>query len=151
MKAPDPSSLESHVESAVKYLHDRRAPRSLETRVLAEIQRRAALPWWRKSYADWPTPVRAGFFLGSAVAAALAVLSFSRLALPASVAETLQTRTSSLAALGSAGDALVRLASHFLQSVPSLWLYGSVAAFAGCYLCLVGLGAAAYKTLRSSL
>ena len=151
MNTPDPSTLETVVQSAVANLADRQAPRSLEARVLAEIRRRSSLPWWQKSLSHWPVPMRAGFFVGSAVAAALAVLSLSQAALPSVVSRSIESRASSLVALGSAGETLARSLAHSLQAVPPVWLYGSAAIIAGCYLCLVGLGAAAYKTFRSSL
>ena len=57
----------------LRNLPDRKAPAGLEARVLAEISRRAALPWWRKSFAHWPVAVRLGFLILSARVAAVAV------------------------------------------------------------------------------
>jgi len=67
-------SLEREVSRALREVPLRRAPPSLESRVLAEIGRRAALPWWRRSFARWPRPARAGFTVtcGALVAALLA-------------------------------------------------------------------------------
>src|ERR1700691_1431904 len=51
----------------------RSAPATLESRVLIELQRRAALAWWRRSFAHWPLPARAGFVV---ICAALIRLAF---------------------------------------------------------------------------
>src|SRR5437773_8945657 len=55
--------LERVVDRTLRELPPRRAPISLEQRVLAEIARRVALPWWHKSFAHWPVPVRAVFMV----------------------------------------------------------------------------------------
>jgi hypothetical protein len=34
-----------------------------------------------------------------------------------------------------------------MRHIPALWLYGTIVLFAGVYAMLVGLGAAAYRTL----
>ena len=65
-----PDDLEKLIHGTVRDLPPRRAPRTLELRVLAELERRAAQPWWHKSYAHWPSPVRAGFLVFASVVAA---------------------------------------------------------------------------------
>ena len=73
MNTNDPQKLEAAVHRVLRGLPERKAPAGLEGRVLAELARRAALPWWRKSFAHWPAAIRAGFFAGSVLAAALVV------------------------------------------------------------------------------
>src|SRR5271154_459213 len=53
--------LERLLDSALRGLPARRAPGTLESRVLGELARRASQPWWRRSFGHWPTPARAGF------------------------------------------------------------------------------------------
>ena len=55
--------LERLLDAALRELPLRRAPLSLESRVLGEIERREARPWWRLSFAHWPELARAGFVL----------------------------------------------------------------------------------------
>ena len=55
MKDPD---LENFIHQTLRSLPDRPAPRSLESRVLAAIEARAALPWWKQSFAQWPVAAR---------------------------------------------------------------------------------------------
>ena len=46
--------------------------------MLAELARRAALPWWRKSFAHWPMAARAAFVvLGAGIAAAFVFVAVS--------------------------------------------------------------------------
>ena len=143
--------LEILVGRALREAPLRRAPSSLESRVLREIGRRAALPWWRRSFSRWPHLARAGFTLmcGSIAAAVLAgawpwaqggVLAAAwsagiPLSLPwASSAWTLVDVARELdAALG--------------RVIPLEWLYVAMAAGTILYAALFGLGAAAYRTL----
>ena len=54
-------------ERTLRDLPLRRAPSTLEARVLSELRRRASLPWWRRSFSHWPALARACFGLGIAV------------------------------------------------------------------------------------
>jgi len=69
----DPNSQEARIGRLLRQLPDRRAPAGLEARVLAEIARRAALPWWRTSFTHWPAAARVSFYGLSAAAAAAVV------------------------------------------------------------------------------
>src|SRR5437868_11223883 len=51
----------------------RRAPATLELRVLDEIERRARASWWRMSFARWPMAAQALFLLASAAMAKVAI------------------------------------------------------------------------------
>ena len=61
MSPYDERNLERLVHQALGDLPRRPAPITLEARVQAEVARRAARPWWRKGFAHWPGPARAGF------------------------------------------------------------------------------------------
>src|ERR1700761_4646104 len=52
----------------------RKAPLSLEARVLNELARRAAMPWWRASFSGWPVAARVGFVLACAGLIAATIL-----------------------------------------------------------------------------
>ena len=67
MEHLNPEPLEKRVHAALRSLPDRRAPDSLAARVLAEIERRAAIPWWHKSLAYWPQWARGTFLAGAGV------------------------------------------------------------------------------------
>jgi len=142
--------LERLIHRTLRELPPRRAPRSLEARVMAELERRAALPWWHQSYAHWPVAVRAAFFLGTAALAALLVAGLFSLTRGAGATQ--------LAADGFAWLSLTRdlartasdTAGALWRSIPPLWLYGTLATLAACYATLIGVGAAAYRTFRAT-
>jgi hypothetical protein len=52
--------LEQLLGRTVRDLPLRRAPLELELRVLGELERRQASPWWRLSFAHWPFLARGG-------------------------------------------------------------------------------------------
>lgn len=128
---------------------DRRAPSSLEARVLAELARRAALPWWRKSFAHWPAAVRALFFGGSAVAAAVLVSGLLLVVRHpgavglAGVPEPFAWLRAARDFVASA-DSSVRLV---FAAVPRAWIYGAAGLLAACYAALGAIGATAYRAI----
>jgi hypothetical protein len=126
----------------------RRAPGSLESRVLRELERRIGLPWWRRGFAQWPLAARAAF-----VAVCIVVIGLSFLDGSWAI-----TAARALIDLGSGPmrgnhPAIAAMASTFesamllLHVMPAPWLYSGLAVGALLYAALFGLGAAAYRTL----
>ncbi|PTY08768.1 hypothetical protein DB347_04130 [Opitutaceae bacterium EW11] len=147
---PNPDPLEKVVDQALKSLPVRRAPSSLEARVLAEIARREALPWWHRSWTYWPTAVRWAFLVVSAalaagvIAAVFALFhSSSAQVVEGAVAEPIGWLQAAKAVFGVFG----RLGSQLLDLVPTPWLYGCIGGVVLAYLLLIGVGATAYRTL----
>jgi len=143
--------LEQLVRQAVRALPPRRAPHALERRVRAELERRAALPWWRRSFAHWPAAARAAFvvlslvLVGSFVVSGMWITTGVDARLPAAAAAPagwLESALTVFRALGGCVDIVAR-------NVPPLWLYGGLAILASLYLTLFGLGAAAYRVLQN--
>jgi hypothetical protein len=133
-------SLERLLERTLHELPLRRAPPTLESRVLCELQRRAALPWWRRSFAHWPLPARAVFVV---ICGALIRLAF--LGGAAAVAGALSLSwTREIGVLMASGG---NLATLLARTLPVTWLYDGIAACAVLYAVLFGLGAAVYRTL----
>jgi hypothetical protein len=128
------------LDDALRTLPLRRAPPTLESRVLRELERRAALAWWRLSFPHWPLLARAAFLVicavliraaflgGAAVLAAVRSLDWAR----------------DVGMLMSSGANLAGLLTRF---APPAWLYGGIAVCAVLYVVLFGLGAALYRTL----
>jgi hypothetical protein len=146
----DPSETQAKtgqdLDALLRALPARRAPASLEARVLRELERRGALPWWRRGFAHWPLAARAAF-----VVICVAIIGFTLLD-----GSWAGTGSRALSALGSGSGwtrpatALawtVDWAALLLQVVPPIWLYGAMAAGALLYAALFGLGAAAYRSL----
>jgi hypothetical protein len=147
-----PEPLDQVVHRALRELPPRRAPRTLEQRVLAEIARRAALPWWRRSFAHWPAPALAGFVLVSLGAIKLVFLGagWGAAGLPtaeveAAMAQPIQWWES----FRTVAEALRGTVELMARHIPPLWWYGGLATLAAVYAALFGLGAAAFRMLRS--
>jgi hypothetical protein len=144
MTPQDEQKLEQLVHQALRDLPARRAPRTLEMRVLAAIEQQAALPWWRKSFQHWPVPVRIAFvFVSAAIVAGL-----YRVVGGAETSLFPQFRW--VDTLVSLGTSVVDFSQAVLRSIPPLWLYGGLAFVATLYAALFGLGAAAYRALYAT-
>jgi hypothetical protein len=144
--------LERIIRQATQGLPLRRAPRSLESRVLAELQHRAARPWWRKSFVHWPVLARIGFVVSSAGIAQLIYL----LGIWGTAGfETAHFRTAFVQQFAwverglTVFHAIGSFIEIMLRNIPAVWFYGVLGFFGVLYLALFGLGAAAYKALHA--
>jgi len=149
MNPQDPNRLEASIHRVLRSVPDRRAPAGFQARVLAEIARREALPWWRKSFAHWPAAIRALFFAGSAVAAAVAV-SALLIAWHGSGAAGIAGSAESFAWLRAARDLLASTDSSLRQvfaAIPRIWLYGAVGVIGALYALLGAISATAYRAI----
>jgi hypothetical protein len=154
---PSPESeknLERFIHSALRDLPSRRAPRSLEARVFAELERRAALPWWQQNFAHWPVAARVAFLLASAglVKLVLMAIVWTTAGLDsAQFASAIAPQFAWFQAVtdfvGAFASTLANTCGAILRNIPLLWLYVGGAAIAALYAALFGLGAAAYRTL----
>jgi hypothetical protein len=148
MNPQDDEELESSINRVLRRLPDRKAPPGFESRVMAELSRRAALPWWRKSFAHWPSAARAVFFVISAVAAGLVVAGLFFAARSAGASQLSGNLSGSFAWFVVARDIVAAAGarlSMIAASVPPLWLYGIGGLVALCYATLGAVGAAAYR------
>jgi hypothetical protein len=147
------SNLESFIHRSLRSLPDRPAPRSLESRVLAAIEAQASLPWWRKSFAQWPVAARVVFVLLSAGLVKLALMAtvWATGGFQASeFVNAFSTQLSWLEAIRGAIRGTIESFSILLRNIPPVWLYGTVAVIAGVYASLFSLGATAYRALYSN-
>jgi hypothetical protein len=127
------------------------APASLEANVLREIERRAALPWWRKGFASWPQLARVALLLALAgvVKLALEALVWITTNLRGSpVATAIEEPVDSLHAFSSVAKSLGTAAQLLVSAIPSLWLYAGLVLGGAMYVALFGVGAALYRTLN---
>jgi hypothetical protein len=141
-----PEQLEQLVHRELRALPLRRAPRDLEARVFAAIEQRAAVAWWHKSFSHWPAAARAAFLAvatgltGSALAAFFIVSrGVDTSAAVTQVADRLAPPSWVSAVFGS----LLNAAGN----IPSLWLWGGLAALMAIYAATFTLGATAYRFL----
>lgn len=142
--------LEQLIDDALRGLPARTAPRSLESRVLAEIERRAAQSWWQSGFAHWPAAARACFFLLSVVVVTCVVQASSWLIGGLESATALSELTSAVTPAATSMQAAFAALASVFRSIPPLWIYGGLATLAVLYATLFGIGAAAYRTLYAS-
>jgi hypothetical protein len=144
MKPHDEARLERLIHQTLRDLPERRAPQTLEQRVLGEIARRATQPWWRQNFAHWPAGARL-IFIGVSLAA-IAFLMWVAGGLNAAQArELFATPLAWIDTVRVVGHAVGDFASATFRSIPPLWLYGGLAIVGTLYVTLFGLGAAAYR------
>ena len=150
MTPRDPEKLERLIHQTLRSVPDRRAPFSLEGRVLAAIAAQAALPWWRKSFLQWPLAAQVAFLV---VIAGVVKLVMLGLVWATGDFEFVQfrnafaTQFSWIELIGSAVAGVADFCAVVFRAIPPLWLYGGLAVLASLYATLFGLGAAAYRVL----
>lgn len=146
-KEPD-EALERLVHRTLRELPLRRAPPTLESRVLGALERRAELSWWRRSFTHWPLAARAAFLVICCVLVRLAFLGGTT-----AVAGVHSLYESGAPAASWARQGVVFMASLWnlgallMRTSPPTWLCVSIAVCAVLYVVLFGLGAAVYRTL----
>jgi hypothetical protein len=139
MNDRDDEKLARLIDAALSELPLRRAPAGLERRVLDELARRAALPWWRRGFAHWPLAARAGFVIVCVLLAGLSLTSgVQQLGI-----QTLAWARPFVGLISTMGGTATLVASL----VPAQWIYLCLGVAALLYLLLFGLGAFAYRTL----
>jgi hypothetical protein len=139
--------LERLIGTALRELPLRQAPAALESRVLEDLERRAALPWWSRSFTHWPLTARALF-----VAICVCLAGAALLAGP--WAENgFDSLHVSAASMPWAHEVMVltslaaELVALFARTVPPDWVHDALTVGALLYAALFGLAIAAYRTL----
>jgi len=136
--------IERQVTRALQEQPPRRAPSTLERRVLAQIEASATAIGWRRGFAHWPVAARVAFLAASVGVVKVALLVAMWLATPlASPAVSVQLPSqitwlqTLLVAMGSV-----------VHTVPSVWVHAGIALLAIMYVALFGIGASAYRMVR---
>jgi hypothetical protein len=139
--------LERFVGHVLKRQPLRKAPASLEARVFAAIEQRAARPWWRDSFLHWPIPARVAFLLASFGIVKLALMGAMWLIADSRTAPVVTRSVSWYEHLASLASAFGSLLSTLFRAIPPQWLFAGIALTALLYFALFVLGATAYRTL----
>jgi hypothetical protein len=150
MKNPNHDELEQFIHRTLRSLPDRRAPGTLEARVLAAVERQALVPWWHKGWAYWPAAVRATFLAGATGVAGAVLMAAYTLFAGVDTSAVAAEAAAPLAAfqrIVDIGGWLAGLAKSVVAGIPALWLYGGLAFVAAMYASVFGLGAVAYRAL----
>jgi len=145
-----PESIERLIGDLLRDQPLRSAPRTLHARVLAEIERREAAPWWRHSFLHWPLAARLLFILASLGVVKLALAGVVLLISGVHsqpVVDTIAKPLSWAEASASLLSKSVNLAAVILNAIPSTWLYAAIGLAVALYLALFLLGATAYRAL----
>ena len=137
--------LEHLIARTLRQQPPRRAPATLEARVLMQVRARATSPW-RKGFAHWPGSARFAFFVASVgfVKAGLLIAAWISAPLDATA------RVLDLPPQLAWAEALLVVIATVSRSLPSLWLHAGIAIIALLYAALFGIGASAYRTLRAA-
>ena len=144
----DPEKLESVVDQLVRGQPLRRAPASLEARVLAQLAlQQTPIPWWRKGFTDWPLAARAAFLIASYGFVRLAIAGVMSIVTFVGSREIAGTAISWVHLGVEALSATASMCSLILRTIPPSWLYGMAVCGFALYALLFGLGTVAYRTL----
>jgi hypothetical protein len=139
---PPDNDLEQRITALLRDQPPRRAPASLEARVLAALKDRRTAPWWQRGFAQWPLAARLAFLVASLGVAVLALIGIPQLT---QALEPAMGWTPMVARLAyTAADA----AGVVVHSIPVIWLEGAAAFVAFLYLTTFALGATAYRALH---
>ena len=146
MPNSNPEDLEKMIHRTLRSLPDRRAPRTLESRVLAAIEAQHAQPWWQQSFTHWPLAARGAFLLLSGMVAAALIVMVFRSGPEANAVSALSGPMEIIRHIKATFAGISRFGSLVYRSIPPIWLYGSIAFLAAMYAALFGLSATAYRT-----
>ena len=138
--------IERQITRALQGQPPRRAPSTLERRVLAQIESGATAIGWRRGFAHWPVAARVVFLAASVGVVKLALLLAMWLATPLdspAISVQLPSQVAWLQTLFVAIGSIVR-------TVPSFWVHAGIALLAVMYAALFGIGASAYRMVRTA-
>ena len=137
---PDNGELESRIAAVLRAQPPRRAPAALSARVLAAVQRHH-VPWWQRSFGEWPLAARLTFFAVSLGVAGVALVGTPLLT---GALEPLLRWMTPLMHLARTASDTGLLVVHL---IPQAWLEAAAAFAALLYLATFALGATAYRAL----
>ena len=142
------AQLERLVGDVLRNQPLRRAPASLETRVLSQIHQRQVLPWWRMSFMQWPVGARIALVLALAGVAKLTLDVIAWMfSAPTPVNKTVESSVTWAKSTAGTLETVFATARTLFEVIPSHWITLALVFAAGMYFMLFALGATAYRTL----
>jgi hypothetical protein len=140
--------LEAAIDRELKAMPEASAPASLANRVMAAIESRVTVPWYRQSWQMWPVVLRAGsllFLLAFFGGLCFATRHIWQIPL---FAEAMQKAGGVFAAISAIFRAATVLLSALVQAVKqmgTIYLAALLLAMGFAYAMCVGLGAACWR------
>ena len=148
MKSEHEEKLVAEIDRELKGLPELQAPPTLLRRVMAALEARERLPWYRQAWQAWPTPLRAGALV--LLIAFFASLCLGAWKLPDTEGYVTATHQAAgwlagLTTLWNALNALVSAFVHVVQGLGQGFLIGALAAAALAWAMCLGLGTACVR------
>jgi hypothetical protein len=143
MNPHDEKLLEAAISRELKALPNLRAPSSLATRVMATIEQRTAVPWYRRDWQTWPLALQTVSMAVLLTAfGGLCFLSWQFVRTPDFAAATSQAGSlfASLGVLWNVAGSLKNALLLAVQSLNPLFLIGCGVALTLGYAMCLGLG-----------
>jgi hypothetical protein len=140
------NELERQLTRALKDQPLRRAPSTLEQRVLAQIEADAATARWRRGFVHWPLAARVAFLAASVGVVKLAFMITMWISTPLDSPALPFDLPSQVAWV----QTLLVAAASVVRTVPSMWIHAGVFVLLAMYAALFGIGASAYRTVRAA-
>ncbi len=137
--------LEAEIDAVLEGLPDRPAPRTLLPRVMAAIEARAALPWYRQSWQTWPASIRVVCLVVLISVFGGICLAGWKLPQADAYASTVREVGRWLSTLGAVWDlfsTLLNAVVLMVKQLPGPLITGCVVALALAYALCIALGAA---------
>jgi hypothetical protein len=130
------------------------APPNLEARVLAVVEQRMQLPWWRRRVPEWPWAARVVYGLAGLASAAALLLgrpatSPTLHAMVNQPAAVLRRPAADLHATLDVLSVFHRLTDTLAASVPDVLWYGGIILCASAYVALFFLVVFGYRLLQA--
>ena len=154
LNSEDQARLERVIGAGLASQPKIKAPATLQSLVFTELARRAALPWWHRSFGHWPMSMRIAFLL-TAVGGVRVVLTLTAWSdashaarqIAAPVTGGLSWLQSAAALYTTIGSLIHDLGQTLLHRIPDLWLYAGIGGLVAMYVVLAGIGVTVYRTL----
>jgi len=143
----DGDVLAGQLDRALRQLTGPRAPATLAPRVLAELARQAALPWYHRPWTDWPEIWRwlSSLLLATTVAG---LWRLTEIGWAAAKSTTAYSAVETVPTYFQTGETTVQGLTLAVQALPTGWWLMGVLGFAAIGLSSLGLGTAAWRLLR---
>ncbi|HWW01775.1 MAG TPA: hypothetical protein VNZ64_18900 [Candidatus Acidoferrum sp.] len=148
MNSENETKLAAELDLELKSLPELRAPSTLMRRVMAAIEARDRLPWYRQSWQAWPEPARAASLLLLTVFFAALCLGVWKI--PDTESYSAATHQAAgwfagLTTLWNALNTLIGTLAHAVQQLGRGFLIGCLAAVALAWAMCLGLGTACVR------